>query len=173
MARSPKLKVFRTAIGFHDAYVAASSKKAALAAWGSESDLFAWNAAEVVTDPALTEAPLAQPGTVIKRPRGTSADHLAALPPDPPKADRPKPGRSRAAPRPRPDRAALTEADRAVSDAEAQHAADLRQLRDREAALARERRALERAHTAKMARLEQDRDRARAAYEDAMAAWRG
>jgi hypothetical protein len=28
-----KLKVFRTPIGFHDAYVAAPSKKAALAAW--------------------------------------------------------------------------------------------------------------------------------------------
>lgn len=33
MAKRP-LKVFRTAIGFHDAYVAATSRKAALEAWG-------------------------------------------------------------------------------------------------------------------------------------------
>ena len=36
-----KLKVFRTPIGFHDAYVAAPSQKAALQAWGTDTDLFA------------------------------------------------------------------------------------------------------------------------------------
>ncbi len=35
MAR--KLKVFRTPAGFHDAYVAAPSRKAALAAWGADA----------------------------------------------------------------------------------------------------------------------------------------
>jgi hypothetical protein len=39
MARA--LKVFRTPIGFHDDYVAASSRKAALEAWGGDADLFA------------------------------------------------------------------------------------------------------------------------------------
>ena len=33
----PKLKVYRTPIGFHDAYVAAPSQKAALDAWGSDA----------------------------------------------------------------------------------------------------------------------------------------
>jgi hypothetical protein len=33
MPRAAKLKVFRTPIGFHDAYVAAPSQKAALEAW--------------------------------------------------------------------------------------------------------------------------------------------
>ena len=75
-----KLKVFRTAIGFHDAYVAAPSRKAALAAWGSDKDLFARGAAEEVTDPDLAAEALAQPGTVIKRLRGTAAEQLASLP---------------------------------------------------------------------------------------------
>src|SRR3546814_12633677 len=67
-------------IGFHDAYVAAPSQKAALEAWGADANLFARGVAEVVTDPALTAEPLAHPGTVIKRPRGSMAEHLAALP---------------------------------------------------------------------------------------------
>jgi hypothetical protein len=40
MARSARLKVFRTPIGFHDAYIAAPSQKAALEAWGSDKDIF-------------------------------------------------------------------------------------------------------------------------------------
>jgi hypothetical protein len=77
--RMPKLKVYRTPIGFHDAYVAATSQKAALKAWGSDADLFARGAAEVVTDAALVETPLAHPGEVIRLPRGTAAQHLKAL----------------------------------------------------------------------------------------------
>lgn len=62
----PKLKVYRTPVGFHDAYVAAPSQKAALEAWGSEADLFARGVAERVTDPALEAMPLSRPGEVIK-----------------------------------------------------------------------------------------------------------
>ena len=54
-----KLKVFRTPIGFHDAYVATPTKKAALEAWGTDANLFARGTAEEVTDPKLTAAPLA------------------------------------------------------------------------------------------------------------------
>ena len=61
-----KLKVFRTPTGFHDAYVAAPSRKAALEAWGADADLFARGVAEQVTDPKLTAAPLERPGEVIK-----------------------------------------------------------------------------------------------------------
>ena len=78
MAR--QLKVYCTPIGFHDAYVAAPSQKAALAAWGTETNLFSRGMAAVVTVPALTKEPLAKPGRVIKRARGTAAQHLAALP---------------------------------------------------------------------------------------------
>lgn len=77
--RKKRLKVFRTPIGFHDAYVAAPSQKAALEAWGAQTDLFSNGSAEVVTDPELTKAPLDRPGTVVKVPRGTKRHHLAAL----------------------------------------------------------------------------------------------
>jgi hypothetical protein len=77
--RKQKLKVFRTSIGFHDAYVAAPSRKAALAAWGASTDLFARGLAEVVTEPSLTKAPLATPGEVVKVSRGTKAQQLRAI----------------------------------------------------------------------------------------------
>lgn len=82
MARKQKLKVFRVPAGFHDAYVAAPSRKAALEAWGSDADLFARGIAELVTDEELSREPLENPGKVIKRLRGTAAQQLAALPPD-------------------------------------------------------------------------------------------
>jgi len=75
-----KIKVFRTPIGFHDAYVAAPSQKAALEAWGADANLFARGVAEVVTDPKLTKAPLERPGEIIRVSRGTADEHAAALP---------------------------------------------------------------------------------------------
>ena len=77
--RKQKLKVFRTPIGFHDAYVAAPSQKAALEAWGADANLFARGEAEEVTEPKLAKAPLEHPGKVVKVLRGTKAEHLAAL----------------------------------------------------------------------------------------------
>jgi hypothetical protein len=78
-ARVQKLKVFRTPIGFHDAYVAVPSQKAALEAWGADSNLFAQGIAEVVTDAALAEAALARPGEVIRVARGSAEEHVRAL----------------------------------------------------------------------------------------------
>ena len=72
-----KLKVFRTTIGFHDAYVAAPSRAAALRAWGASTDLFAMGAAEEVIEPALMKAPLAHAGSIIKQSRGSTAEHMA------------------------------------------------------------------------------------------------
>ena len=89
-AKGRKLKVYRTAIGFHDAYVAAPSKKAALEAWGTTKDLFARGAAELVDDPALTQEPLAHPNTVIKRARGSADEQIAALPANKIKGKAPK-----------------------------------------------------------------------------------
>lgn len=164
----PALKVFRTPIGFHDAYVAAPSRKAALAAWGATADLFARGAAELVTDPALTAEPLAKPGVVVKRLRGTAAEQFAALPPDKPVTAKPK-----RAPKPPPSRAALDAAEAALAEAEARQAAEDADLRDREAALARERTALTKHHAAEAARLADARDEARAAYDAALANWAG
>ena len=76
MPRKQKLKVYRTPIGFHDAYVAAPSQKSALEAWGSDADLFSRGIAEVVTDEELAREPLAKPGVIIKRLRGSVDEQL-------------------------------------------------------------------------------------------------
>lgn len=177
-----KLKVFRTAIGFHDAYVATPTKKAALAAWGATKNLFQRGDAEEVTDPRLTAAPLARPGEVIKVKRGTEAEHLAALPPDPPrpkkkdkaeeptkaaKAPKPKPK-----PKPRPSRADLDAAEDALDAARTGFETRLGELARREAELARERRALDTERRTTLERLEAARETAHDRYEAAVTAWR-
>lgn len=177
MAR--KLKVFRTPAGFHDAYVAASSRKAALAAWGADADLFARGVAEEVTDPALMEEPLARPGEVVKRSRGTAAEQLAAAPAVTRKA---KAGRAERAPEPKPDpkpkeaprpsRDALDAAEAAVSEAERRHRRERREIAARIEELERERAALVRAQEAEAEELDAAREEAEAAYRTAVAAWR-
>lgn len=172
----PKLKIFRTPIGFHDAYVAAPSRKAALKAWGAEADLFARGAAEQVTDERLMAEPLAHPGEVIKRPRGTAADHLAASTPlrrakkATPRAKTKAP--SRAKPPPRPSRAALTAAEEALEDHRRDRDADIARLEAERAELARQIAATRKSADRDARRLEEQRDKARAAYEKALAKWR-
>lgn len=172
-----KLKVFRTAAGFHDAYVAAPSRKAALAAWGADKDLFARGLAEEVTDPSLTEAPLAQPGEVIKVSRGGRDEQLAALPEDKPK---PKVARvaqktvakSKSRPQPKPPRTELDGAEQALAEAQARHEAERAALAEEEAALERRKREAKRAQEAELARLERTRAAAEAEYRAALEAWR-
>lgn len=178
-----KLKVYRTPIGFHDAYVAATSQKAALAAWGSARDLFARGIAEVVTDPALTAAPLAEPGTVVKRSRGSAAEQMAALPSAPARKSRSAPVEDATAPAskpepkpkpkpvPRPDRSALADAEQAAAEAAARQRGEERALRAEEAALAKRRRALEREHRDESERLAAARQRAADAYARALRRW--
>ena len=167
------LKVYRTPIGFHDAYVAAPSKKAALRAWGSDADLFARGVAELVTDPALTAEPLARPGEVVKRSRGTAAEQLAALPPDRPKGKPSAPKKT--SPRstaPKPDRDAVDAAEQAVAAAEKRQAAEARALAREEEALAERRRDMRVRHDAENAELDAARRKADAAYAEALRAWR-
>lgn len=176
MAR--KLKVFRTPIGFHDAYVAAPSRKAALEAWGADADLFARGVAEEVTDDGLMAEALADPGKVVRKVRGTMAEHLAALPADPertPRAGAKSDAKAPSAPvekGPRPDRNELAAAEQALSDAEDEHAAILADIGEREAALSRERREAERAYSRSTERLTNARDRAESRYKAALAEWR-
>lgn len=184
MAR--KLKVYRTPIGFHDAYVAAPSQKAALEAWGTDANLFARGVAEVVTDDDLVREPLANPGAVIKRLRGSEAEQLAALPPDlrkTPKraavserikqADEPRRVKKAAQPqpKPRPSRAALDQAETKLSKLTERQDAEERDLREREKAIARERRDLERRHERDRATAEKAVDRERQAHSEALAKW--
>lgn len=184
MTRAQKLKVFRTPIGFHDAYVAAPSQKAALEAWGSDTNLFASGAAERVEDPELTSEPLANPGKVIRRVRGTLAEHMAALPKDSPrraaKSDgtRPlaqeKPDRParKAKPKPRPDRSPLDRAEAELAEAEARHRDARAALERRQAELDRERRKLETEQARERRALQSRLDKVRDKYERAMRAWR-
>jgi hypothetical protein len=192
MASPPKLKVFRTSIGFHDAYVAAPSQKAALKAWGSDSDLFARKSAERVTDPVLIAEPLANPGKIIKRLRGTAAEQIAALGPtvtqrrkksvlQPGQDELPAPRRKtsndkqppKSKPKPRPDHSAVASAEGALAYATQRQAIEQKDLRDRQAALDLERREMERRHRSETETLEETRLRAEALYNKAMTNWRG
>jgi hypothetical protein len=69
MAR--KLKTYLTSIGFFDQAVAAPSMKAALQAWGADSNLFHQGFAAEIDDPDIVEATMAHPGVVLKRPVGS------------------------------------------------------------------------------------------------------
>jgi chorismate mutase len=173
----PKLKVFRTPIGFHDAYVAAPSRKAALKAWGADADLFARGAADQVTDESLMAEPLAHPGEVIKRPRGTAADHLAASTPPPRRAntassDAKTKSPSRAKTPPRPSRATLTAAEEALDEHRCNVDAEIARLEAERAKLARQIAATRKSADRDASRLEEQRDKARAAYEKALDRWR-
>ena len=178
----PRLKVYRTAIGFHDAYVAAPSQKAALEAWGSDKNLFARGAAEVVDDPALTREPLAHPGKIVRKSRGSLAEQLRAL------GRMPKPGRTKATaepgpaprqarqeprrrPSPAPSRSALERAEAALDQERAAAEKERAALRLREKALAAERERLEQAQRKRMERLERRLEAARESYHDALARW--
>jgi hypothetical protein len=70
MART--LKTYQTSLGFFDLAVAAPSMKAALKAWGADSNLFHQGAAKQSEDPDVIAATMAAPGVVLKRPVGSS-----------------------------------------------------------------------------------------------------
>ena len=67
-----KLKTFVTSLGFFDQAIAAPSMKAALEAWGADSNLFHQGAAKQTEDPDIVAATMAAPGVVLKRPVGSS-----------------------------------------------------------------------------------------------------
>jgi hypothetical protein len=174
MAHAPKLKVFRLPVGFHDAYVAAPSQKAAAEAWGSGTDVFARGEAEFVTDPDLMAEPLARPGEVIKRLRGTAAEHIAALPVSEPKHRR-RVRQNKPAPaklRPRPSREELDAAEAALDAADKRQEAALKEIAAREARLEQEKQALAERHATERAKLRRLRDHAAHDYDLALEAWR-
>jgi hypothetical protein len=69
MAR--KLKTYQTSLGFFEQAIAAPSMKAALEAWGADSNLFHQGAAKESQDPDIIAATMAKPGVVLKRPVGS------------------------------------------------------------------------------------------------------
>src|ERR1700676_4411383 len=78
-----KLKTYETSLGFFDLAIAAPSMKAALEAWGADSNLFHQGAAKESDDPDIVAAAMKKPGVVLRRPVGSNgsfAEH-AELPP--------------------------------------------------------------------------------------------
>jgi hypothetical protein len=173
-----KLKVFRTSTGFHDAYVAAPSRKAALAAWGADADLFARGVADEVTDPKLAKAALARPGQVIRLSRGDLSAQLKALPPrmkaktksEPVPAAAEKPSKV-AKPKPPPKRDKVDAAEDALRDARRRHEAEAGKLEAERAAIERKLATLRAKQDQQIAKLERKRDEAREAYREALEKW--
>jgi hypothetical protein len=115
-----KLKTYQTSLGFFDLAIAAPSMKAALEAWGADSNLFHQGAAKESDDPDIIAATMAKPGVVLKRPVGSDGrfGERAELPTDlgrggrPTKAARKSEGRKSKKPPSRPvDKAEERQAD--------------------------------------------------------------
>jgi hypothetical protein len=178
-----KLRVFRTAVGFRDAYVAAPSRAAALRAWGTQKDLFARGSAEEVTDPALASDALSNPGEVVYRTRGGLEEQVAALGKLPRRKARrtasAKTGKDIAAPappprkppRPRPSRADVESAEHALTVLEQEQQKAEQDLRKRELALTAERKASEARFARQFEHLQARRREARDAYDAALREW--
>jgi colicin import membrane protein len=66
-----KLKTYQTSQGFFDLAIAAPSMKAALEAWGANSNLFHQGFASEADDPKVIAAAMTKPGVVLRRPVGT------------------------------------------------------------------------------------------------------
>jgi hypothetical protein len=66
-----KLKTYQTSLGFFDLAIAAPSMKAALEAWGADSNLFHQGAAKESDDPDVIAATLKKPGVILRRPVGS------------------------------------------------------------------------------------------------------
>jgi hypothetical protein len=80
----PRIKVFRTRIGFQDWVVAASSQQAALKAWDVSANLFAAGQTERTDEPAAVKLALANLGKAVaapnsgKRAKAKQAPRVAA-----------------------------------------------------------------------------------------------
>ena len=166
----PKLKVFRTTSGFHDSYVAAPSRAAALRAWGANTDLFAMGAAEQVTDARLMTEPLAKPGAIVKRSRGSAGEHLSAAGKSTArKADAKTPRAPKT--RPPPSRSKLDEANRLLADAELRYDRAREKLEEEAKLLNEKRRKVQRKHEAEIEKQRAKRDAAAKAYKQKVNAW--
>jgi colicin import membrane protein len=130
-----KLKTFIVESGFYELAVAASSMKAALAAWGMKHNAFHQGLAKATTDAKIVAATEARPGLVLRRPIGAKSEFKEK--PDAVKA--PPPAKGRRVPKAkRIDEKKVRAAERALAKAQAEHDAraktlntQLRRLQDR------------------------------------------
>src|ERR1700712_3170834 len=70
MAR--KLRTYQAPLGFFDMAIAAPSMKAALKAWGADSNLFHQGVAKEADDPKVIAATMSKPGIILRRPVGSN-----------------------------------------------------------------------------------------------------
>jgi hypothetical protein len=167
MARSPKLKVFCTPVGFHNALVAAPSQKAALKAWGTTTDLFAAGRASVVEDPELQALALARPGEVVKHSRGDEAAILERIEEEERNSAR-VPSKRKLGTPPPPDRSDLDQAERDLDHAKRGFENQLAQIARRRMELEAEERTVRLDGEARVFELERVRDQAHRAYDRAL-----
>ncbi len=159
-----RLKVFKTPIGFHDAYVAAPSRKAALELWGAGTDLFSAGIAELVTkEGEAAEAALAKPGEVVRVKRTGGKEEKGG--------PRIKSGVTNKKPKPKPSRAAVDKAEAALAALEGKQEAERAELAAEEARLARHRRDLEERHAKARDKVEASLQSAEDTYRAAMRQW--
>lgn len=178
-----RLKVFKTPIGFHDAYVAAPSRKAALEAWGAGTDLFSAGIAEEVKSPTgnAAKAALSRPGEVVREARQGEKEGrpstMRGAHHSPNGAGSRTSGRTqKRAPAkltPRPSRAALDRAEAALAELEERQALERAELAKEEEKLARKRRALEDRQAKAREQAEAKRDAVEERYREAMRGWAG
>jgi hypothetical protein len=177
-----KLKVFRTPIGFYDAYVAAPSQKAALEAWGADANLFARGTAEQVTDRRLMAEPLKHPGEVIRVSRGDLKAQLKALGPRKKSTARVRPVPKRTGaeqpkkpsePKPPPKRDRVDRAEAALAQARERQRKERAILEKQQETLERKLGAIKTRQEKEIARLERRLADAREAYNSALAEWGG
>jgi colicin import membrane protein len=187
LAVARKLKTFLTSLGFFDQAVAAPSMKAALQAWGADSNLFHQGFAREVDDPAIVEATMARPGVVLKRPIGSrgpfreSAELPAELPAANRRAQAKRPGKE-ASPKKidaKAERqAALAferEQEKRDRERQIEQARREKERARRDKAVARAQAALdaaEREHARKAAVIDRERDAAEKRSADEDARWR-
>lgn len=162
-----RLKVFKTPIGFHDAYVAAPSRKAALAAWGAGTDLFSAGIAEEVKDGGeAAVAALAKPGDVVRAKRGGGKEVTADRP-----SSRRSTARGRGGKKARPSRAAVDKAEAALAALAEKQAAERAALAKEEERLTKKRQTLDAQQATALDVAEGKLAAAEEKYRRAMRAW--
>ena len=157
----PKLKVFSATSGIHDHVVAATSRPAALKAWGAKTDLFSMGVAKQVTDPKIVKLALARPGEVIRLNR-SGGDETPA-----PRKTAKRPAAKR------PSRAKLNAAEEKLAELDATQTKE-RSAIDRELkTLERKRDELLKRHATARKTAEAKLEDAREQYEAALEDWPG
>lgn len=178
MAKTPtrRLKVFQAPFGFYDTIVAVPSRAAALRAWETRQDLFAFGQAHEIDDPAAVAAALAQPGVVLKRAVGstepfaveaTSLPEIPDIPQRPARQAAPKAAPPRRPKVPPADRSALTRAEAALGKIDTARKAEEVALRRRQAELDADRAAAQADYVSKRKAATAEVVAARTAYRKA------